>query len=66
MADQPTRLILRPEVKSRVPYSDVHIWRLEQAGVFPRRVKVGANRVAWVEAEIDQWIAERLAARDQD
>ncbi|MDP6270253.1 MAG: AlpA family phage regulatory protein [Alphaproteobacteria bacterium] len=46
--------------------SAVHLWRLERAGKFPRRVHLGANRVAWVEAEIDDWIAERLAAREQD
>ena len=66
MANQPIRFLRLAEVLRRIPYSAPHIWRLEQAGKFPRRAHLGANRVAWVEAEIDQWIAERLAAREQD
>ncbi len=50
-----------------VPYHRVHIARLERAGKFPRRVRLNdAGRVAWVESEIDQYIAERVAARDDD
>jgi len=32
-------------------------------GTFPRPVPTGSNSVAWVESEIDQWIADRIAAR---
>lgn len=34
-------------------------------GTFPRPVKLGTRSVAWVKSEIDQWIAERVAERDQ-
>jgi prophage regulatory protein len=37
---------------------------LERAGKFPRRVSVGAGRYAYVEAEVDEWIAQRIADRD--
>jgi prophage regulatory protein len=46
-----------------IPYSRVHLLRLEKAGEFPRRVQLSASRVAWVESEIDGWLAARLAAR---
>ena len=41
-------------------------WRieLERRGKFPPRVQVGPNTVAWLESEIKQWIAERVAERD--
>jgi prophage regulatory protein len=36
----------------------------QDAGTFPRSVTIGARAVAWVEAEVDAWIAERIKARD--
>jgi prophage regulatory protein len=56
----PRRLIRRDELQRRVPYSMVHIWRLEQRGTFPRRIPIGENRVAWDEGEVDAWIENRI------
>jgi prophage regulatory protein len=53
------RLLAWPQVERRVPYTRQHIYRLERAGEFPRRVQVGANRVAWRESEVDAWIESR-------
>ena len=47
-----------------VPYSKVQLWRKEKVGDFPKRVPIGAGRHGWVESEIDEWIAARIAARD--
>ena len=47
-----------------VPFSRAHVWRLEKAGKFPRRVRLGEVRHGWIDAEIDEWIASRIAARD--
>ncbi len=59
-----TRLLLRDDLKARgVPYSNMHLHRLEADGKFPRRVRVGM-RAAWVEAEIEEWLKARIAARD--
>jgi len=38
------------------PYSRVHTDRLEKAGKFPKRLKLGPNKVAWDEAEYDAWV----------
>jgi prophage regulatory protein len=40
------------ELQSIVPYSLNHIRRLEAAGSFPKRVRLGANRVAWIREEV--------------
>jgi prophage regulatory protein len=40
-----------------------HVNRLESEGKFPRRVQISAKRVAWVEAEIDAYIADMIAKR---
>jgi prophage regulatory protein len=57
----PHRLIGRKELLTLVPYSDVSIWRLERDGLFPRRITIGPNRVAWRLGEVLAWIDERAA-----
>ena len=60
------RLIPYEALKTKcIPYSKPHLWRLERAGKFPKRVPIGAGRYAYVEAEVDEWIAARIAARDK-
>lgn len=58
------RLITKAELRSMVPYTPQHILRLEKRGLFPRRIQVGSNRVAWLLAEVEDWIAKRVAERD--
>jgi prophage regulatory protein len=60
------KLVSKKELKSvyGVPYSFAHIARLEAAGQFPKRVRLGACRVAWVAVEVQSWIDERVALRD--
>ncbi len=36
------------------------IWRYENAGQFPSRIKIGPKRVAWRKSDVDAWI-ESLA-----
>lgn len=57
------RLITRAELRSIVPYTPQHILRLEKRGLFPRRVQVGANRVAWLLSEVEEWVAARVEER---
>lgn len=57
-----------------IPYSDLHakgitlsktqLWRNEKAGLFPKRVHVSAGRIAYVESEVDSFIAKCIASRD--
>jgi prophage regulatory protein len=47
-----------------VPYSRSHLWRLIRAGKFPKPIRLGENRVAFPEAEIDKWIESKVAERD--
>jgi prophage regulatory protein len=60
------RILRRRDVAELVGYSSVHLARLEKAGTFPKRVRLGANAVGWVEHEIHEWIAARVSERDQD
>ncbi len=57
------RLITIDKLLGRIPYSRVHLWRLENAGQFPKRVRLSPNKVAWLEDEIFAWLKERADAR---
>ncbi|WP_422058498.1 helix-turn-helix transcriptional regulator [Sphingomonas sp.] len=58
------RLLSKKDVRDRVLYSPAHIARLEAAGQFPKRVRLGVGRVGWVETEIEDWLRERIARRE--
>ena len=60
-----TTLILSDEISKLIPYSQNHLRHLEAKGQFPKRSRIGANRVAWVESEIDSWIEDRVNARTE-
>jgi prophage regulatory protein len=59
------RLLSKKQVREKVLYSPAHIARLEAAGSFPKRIRLGQGRVGWLEAEIEDWIAARVAERDR-
>ena len=57
----PTRFLRLPEVQARTGLSRSTIYvRLEQ-GRFPSPVSLGSRAVGWIEAEVDEWIRERIA-----
>lgn len=58
-----TALIRRKEVERLTALSRSRIYALMAAGDFPKPVQLGTMSVAWLEAEIREWIAARIAAR---
>jgi prophage regulatory protein len=65
--NKPRKLVSKRELKSvyGIPYSFTHIARLEKAGLFPKRIPLGRNRVAWYADEIEAWIEERANLRSK-
>ena len=63
--DFPDRIVSAKERRQIIPYSDVHIGRLEKAGKFPRRIHLGPGRVGWRLSELMRWIDERAEERTQ-
>ena len=57
------RMLSKRQVRELVLYSPAHVARLEAAGKFPKRVKLGPSRVGWIEQEVLDWLAERIAKR---
>ena len=58
------KILSKRQLKELVLYSPQHVARLEKAGLFPKRVQLGPNRVGWVESEVLEWLEERLAQRE--
>ncbi|EKT60637.1 helix-turn-helix transcriptional regulator [Providencia rettgeri] len=54
-------LIRLPEVMRRTGYGKAWIYRLIEAGQFPKSVKIGTRSIAFVESEVDEWIANKIA-----
>ena len=59
------RLVAQDELKKRfgITYNRTSLWRLEREGHFPRRVNLTKRRIAYVESEILNYIAQLKAAR---
>ena len=53
------RFLRIDEVMTRVGLSRPTIWRLERDNDFPKRRQLGRNSVAWVEEEVEEWMASR-------
>lgn len=58
----PKRYIRRPEVEKITALSRSTIYRLMDAGEFPRPIRLTKKAVAWSEADILDWLASRPVA----
>lgn len=58
------RILRKPEVLGRIGLSDPTIWRMERAGKFPKRLRLGGNSCGWLESEITAWLNNLAAARE--
>ena len=59
LAPAQDRFLREPEVLKLVGVSRMTLRRWEEADLFPKRYKLGANSVAWKESELLYWIANR-------
>ena len=55
------RILNIKQVRERTSLSAPTIWRKERRGEFPARRQLTVNRIGWIEAEIESWLADRLA-----
>ncbi|EEW4293823.1 AlpA family phage regulatory protein [Escherichia coli] len=49
------------EVERRTSYSRKTIYRKIARGEFPAQVRMGARHVAWLESDVNAWIASQVA-----
>ncbi len=57
------RFIRVREAIQKTGLSKSSIYDLMAQGQFPQTVRLGGRSVAFVEGEVDTWMAERIAAR---
>ena len=57
-------LLRLPEVRAMVRRSTSRIYADMAAGRFPKPIRIGVRAVAWREAELKQWLADRIVERD--
>ena len=55
-------IIRRKQVEARTGLSRSTLYLRIAQGTFPRPVSLGARAVGWVESEISDWLACRIAA----
>lgn len=57
-----TSILRLPVVKARTGLSRSTIYLRVSEGTFPKPVSLGGRAVGWVEAEIQQWLEQRIEA----
>jgi prophage regulatory protein len=60
------KLIRLPETLAKTGLSRTRLYEAVAAGTFPKPAKLGpdARAIGFLETEVDEWIAARLAARE--
>ena len=53
------RILNSNEVVKKIGWSEVTVWRMERAGLFPKRINLSDRRVGWKESEIEDWLDSR-------
>ena len=59
-ADQGYKLLKAQDVADLTSMSRSHLHRLARDGNFPKPIKIGENRSAWLESDVQEWISECL------
>jgi prophage regulatory protein len=57
------KMLRERDVKQLTGLSRVTRWRLETRGEFPRKIKLSLRCVGWNEAEVLQWLQQRMEVR---
>ena len=60
------RILRLKHVEEKTGLKHSFIYQQIAAGRFPRSIKLGPKARGWLESEIDQYIAARVAERDQE
>ena len=59
---RPIRMLRLPQVIDATGLGKTKIYELHAEGDFPMRVKITAHSVAWVEEQVQAWLAARVQA----
>ena len=62
--DTAPRIMRRREVCGQTGLGRSALYAAIKDGRFPKPIKLGLRASGWIEAEVAEWITERIAARD--
>lgn len=60
MSYRSDRVLRDPEVFDMTKLSKTTRWRLEKAGLFPKKIRLSPNAVGWLESDICLWLEQRI------
>jgi prophage regulatory protein len=59
------RILTYGQLKEKgIPYCREQVRRKAKAGSFPAPIPLSDRRIAWIESEVDAWLAERASRRE--
>jgi prophage regulatory protein len=58
------RALTLTDVMAKIGGGKTFVYAAMNAGTFPKPIRVG-RRSSWIEAEIDQWLTDRISERDR-
>ncbi len=53
------KVIRRKELLGLIGVSSATQWRMEKAGLFPARRRLGKASVGWLQTEVEAWLKSR-------
>ena len=62
---QAPAVLRRKQVETRVGLRRSSLYQRISEGSFPAPIKLGGRAVGWIESEIVEWLADRVAERGQ-
>lgn len=60
-----TRIVRRRDLPARTGLGESTIYELIGAGQFPKPIPLTSKTVGWLESEVEEWLQERIAARER-
>lgn len=57
------KILRRPKVEEKSGLARSTLYLLVKSGKFPKPINLGPRSVGWIESEIDEWLALRMAER---
>ncbi len=64
--DAHSALLLRvDDVAELLDISPRQVWRMADAGSFPRPIRIGAKLKRWPRSAVENWLAEQTAAANR-
>lgn len=56
------RILRFQQLKTLIGFSRATIARLEEQGLFPRRIQLSINSIGWLESDILEWLNQKKSA----